>query len=536
MDPRRPLPNVTGKRPLELDLETETSDSKRVANANLSLFYNELVPRTGTYQYTPIGPNEIRLLHLFPADNKSDLLSSELKVARLDDPLIRYEALSYTWGYEEPIEKIWIQGDMQRARQQSSGSSRPWSGLAPVAKFKAIALYLAKEEREKNKTFYVRPNLSDALRHLRDYSTQSLQQTKRRTQTTVLWIDYICINQNDKEERNAQVKMMAEIYQRADAVFVWLGREGEDSNIAMDFIQRNPYKEHQDMLSVRPSAAPQWRAFMALMRRTWFRRRWVVQELALAKNVYLRCGDVSVNWVNFVVAVEFFLERYDTIAALYNDAALFEEDVKVSAAPKMVTVTNEFVRGSRERRERLKTLEILVSELTMFEAGDPRDTVYAVMALAWDVEAGSERQMRDWRSEAASRPTLKVDYRNNILQVFKDFIAFCVQGSNSLDILCRKWAPDRRFKRLRVADRARYRGKKPPLERIYLPSWIGLLKDAAFDMPAVGPRKRVAGNSLVGVSPSQRYNASAGRDAELLFGEIMKTDNNGNHYSAIVPQ
>lgn len=175
----------------------------------------------------------------------------------------------------------------------------------------------------------------------------------------------------------------------------------------------------------------------------------------------------------------------------------------------------------------MKPLEALVSELTMFEAGDPRDSVYAVMALAWDVEEGPNSQMKDWRPEAASRPSLRVDYQKSILQVFTDFIAFCVHGSGSLDIICRKWAPNRRAKRLRVADRPRYRGRRPPLEEIHLPSWVGLLKDSAFGLPHVGFPARVAGNSLVDSSLSRRYNASGGRRADVLFGEMNSDKSHG---------
>ena len=166
-------------------------------------------------------------------------------------------------------------------------------------------------------------------------------------------MDYhICINQEDRNEKSVQVRMMADIYKNPESVLIWLGRESEESNIGMDFILRIPDQEHQGMLSVRGSDAHRWSAFVALMRRAWFSDRWVVQELALAKKAYLRCGDVSVNWLDFVVAVEFFIERFDTIAALYIDSALFKQkvlalgDIRASAAPKMVTVTNEYVRVS----------------------------------------------------------------------------------------------------------------------------------------------------------------------------------------------
>ena len=518
MDSKRPQARFTRKRSLDLELDDEAPRSKK-AKDNLDTLYNGIVLPRATYRYSSLGPNEIRLLHLFPADNKNDLISSELKVASLDDPRLRYEALSYTWGDGEATERMWIQGGGKRDRKQPNETSEQRSTATPIERLRAIIWRVAQEEKEKNRTFYVRPNLSDALRHLRNYSDPSPKQSREQPQTIILWIDNICINQEDPREKSSQVRMMAKIYKLAKSVFVWLGREGEESNIGMEFILRIPEEEHQGMLSVRGSDAHQWGAFVALMRRAWFTRRWVVQEIALAKEAFLVCGDVSVNWDDFVVAVEFFIKRLDTIAALYDDSALFKQkvlafgDFKASAAPKMVTVTN----GKGKARE--KTLEALVSELTMFEAGDPRDSVYAVMALAWDVQEGPNRQMRDWRAEASLRPSLRIDYQKNMLQVFTDFIAFCIDRSDSLDIICRKWAPNRRIKRIKVADRPPYRGRAAPLEEVHLPSWIGLLKDSAFGLPNVGPPSRVAGNSLVDSSLSERYRASGRKEAEVLFGE-----------------
>ena len=521
MDSKRPPARFTRKRSRSLDLELEdTAPSSKKAKENLDFLFNEIVLPRATYRYSPLRPNEIRLLHLYPADNKNDMLSSELKVASLEDPRLRYEALSYTWGDKEATHKMWIQGGGRRARKQPNETPKQQSTLTRRERLRAILWRVAQEEKEKNKTFYVRPNLNDALRHLRNYSDPSPKQSKEQPQTIILWIDSICVNQENPSEKSSQVRMMAKIYKHAKSVFVWLGREGEESNIGMNFIPRIPEQEQEGMLSVRGSDPNQWGAFVALMRREWFTRRWVVQEIALAKEAFLVCGDSFVNWDDFVVAVEFFIKRFDTIAALYNDSALFKQkvlalgDLKASAAFKMVTVTN----GNGKSRE--KTLEALVSELTMFEAGDPRDSVYAVMALAWDVDEGPYRQMRDWRGGAALRPTLRVDYQKNMLQVFTDFIAFCVHGSDSLDIICRKWAPNRRIKQIRVADRPRYRGGKLPREEVHLPSWIGLLKDSAFGLPNVGPPSRVAANSLVDSSLRRRYRASGGERAEILFGEM----------------
>ena len=509
MDSKRPQSIFTRKRWPDSQLQAGVQSSKREHHLEVS----EAVLPSSTYTYTPLGPNEIRLLHVFPADNKSDTILSALKVAKLDDSHLRYEALSYTWGHEDATEELWI----QTGRQSTKPSRR-------------ILRSTGREEGEINKTFYVRPNLSDALRHLRNYSGSSPQQSSGRPQTLVIWIDYICINQEDNDEKSAQVGMMANIYKRAESVLIWLGREGEESDMAMDLILRLPDQKHQRMLSVRGLDAPQWVAFVALIRRAWFSRRWVVQELVFAQKAYLMCGDLSVNWLDFVFAVDFFIDLIavtadNSIKAWLNRNYDAIGEFNASAALKMVTIIKEFVQ--REHMDRRETLEALVSGLKMFEVGDPRDSIYAVMALARDIEEVAAGQRRLWTSGKSSRPSFRVDYQKNILQVFTDFVAFSIDGSNSLDIICRKWAPNHRAKVSRVADQPGYRERWSSLEEIHLPSWIGLLKDSAYGMSHVGAQVRVAGNSLVDTAPGRAYTACGDRNPVVLFGVVNSDRSQG---------
>ena len=489
---------------------------------NLDTLRRGLILPQASYKYRRIASDEIRLLHILPADNKRDMIHTELRTVNLNDQLLHYVALSYTWGNEEPTEKVWI-------RKPELWPARPRPPIRPIDRFVNHAWEIVKEKHrlKPNATFYVRPNLGDALRHLRNYSEREQDQSQNEPETLILWVDCICINQNDENEKSTQVSRMADIYKRADGVWIWLGKENEDSSVGMEFVGRIPELEREDMFSVKGSSAQQWSAFIALMRREWFRRRWVVQELAFAKEAYLLCGDSSVHWLDYCSAVEIYLRRADTIAALYDDSPDFRQqltilgDLKASGAGKMISVTNEFVRGATER---LKTLEALVSELTMFEAGDPRDAVYALMTLAWDVQHGSQQWRPTWQ-RGASRITFTADYKKNILQVFKDFVAFCIIGSSQLDIICRKWAPNRKIKRLTIRERLEYRGRKPPAEVVRLPSWIGLLEESAFGMPRSGPSSRIAGNSLV--DAERPYNACGRSEANILFGEIDLEGNEG---------
>ena len=51
------------------------------------------------------------------------------------------------------------------------------------------------------------------------------------------WIDSICIDQSNLQERAHQVQLMQLIYRQAEQVIVWLGKPSNDSDLAIDFIK-----------------------------------------------------------------------------------------------------------------------------------------------------------------------------------------------------------------------------------------------------------------------------------------------------------
>jgi hypothetical protein len=155
------------------------------------------------YQYTsPLTePDSIRLLRLLPlgennvedAEIKCEIFNYSLRDKRKKTHL--YEALSYTWG--------------------DSG--------------KALNICLG------NQTLAITENLHAALIHLRDRSIER-----------ILWIDAICINQDDPEESGRQVQFMAKIYNQAQRVIVWLGVESFDSTRALETVCEAANKSTED--------------------------------------------------------------------------------------------------------------------------------------------------------------------------------------------------------------------------------------------------------------------------------------------------
>jgi len=103
-----------------------------------------------------------------------------------------------------------------------------------------------------------------------------------------LWIDAICINQGinqgDVEERNNQISIMGEIYRTAQEVYVWLGIGDDDTNYAIEHIEGQPqthFDSHIFSMCVEK-----------LFGASYWTRRWVIQEFALAQELTIVCGDV----------------------------------------------------------------------------------------------------------------------------------------------------------------------------------------------------------------------------------------------------
>ena len=505
--------------PIARPRPTESSSSKK---KDIWSSLAETQSLKSNYEYKQLGENQIRILRLHPAESSTDTIECSLEVYDTDDlSNQKYDALSYTWGTEEPTQKILLRVPQEAA----AGTGK--------ARLRSVVLGMTKRR------IYIRPNLEDALRQFRD--------TDPNTQVDLLlWVDALCIHQLDEKEKSIQVARMAEIYSKAEGVLIWLGKEYNASNTAMMFIPKILDLEQSDALISKESNRKQWIALADLMKRDWFSRRWVVQELILAKNRFLYCGDRSLNWSDFERAISFFTNNFENILALYTNSAEFKilVDIRALGATAIVNIMNAFFRWDEDGSlERLSSLESLVASLPMFESSDPRDTIYALLSIAQDT--------RNWNVFSARRQEelrvqglvpFEADYGKNILEVFKNFSAFCIQTSGSLDIICRHWAPSQ-FRNPSIFNRMQMRAENErsragsfasdeefsPVVKVHLPSWIGLLSESPYGVPDVG---RSAGESLVGApnDSGQRYHAAASARASILFGEVDEPQNLGMFY------
>ncbi|KAJ4293619.1 hypothetical protein N0V90_008903 [Kalmusia sp. IMI 367209] len=155
---------------------------------------------------------------------------------------------------------------------------------------------------------------------------------RRPTTARLLWVDAICINQEDVEERNRQVALMASIYRQASRVLIWLGH-GDTQYVdpAFTYLCQRANKVYLDLGwtrrlfkvrlasyttrgeeidssrlqldDVRPTAA-QYEAFAAFLRQPWFFRLWVIQEVSLAKTATLFWHESSIDLAFVMVALD----------------------------------------------------------------------------------------------------------------------------------------------------------------------------------------------------------------------------------------
>lgn len=130
-----------------------------------------------------------------------------------------------------------------------------------------------------------------------------------------LWIDAICINQRDEKEKSYQVQHMAEIYRRAKRVLIWVGESDERSQKLFQAVNNtgNPNStgsssslSFEDENDIRDLVEQSPELISHFFQRSWFERRWVIQELALAKEATMICGKESSDFQHLFGVINYY--------------------------------------------------------------------------------------------------------------------------------------------------------------------------------------------------------------------------------------
>ncbi|KAG9790969.1 hypothetical protein KCU88_g1141, partial [Aureobasidium melanogenum] len=147
----------------------------------------------------------------------------------------------------------------------------------------------------------------------------ALSRLRKVQKDTYLWVDAVCINQADADEKSIQVRRISEIYRDAAAVIVWLGEENDSTGLGIQLLSnlcrafpssngddiRSLYLDHSSLPTAEeldqagqleklgiPSdtRSSPWQAAAKILDAAWFGRRWILQEVARSKKCFFRIG------------------------------------------------------------------------------------------------------------------------------------------------------------------------------------------------------------------------------------------------------
>jgi hypothetical protein len=316
------------------------------------------------YPFKELPKRHIRVLELQPGDRGSPLHGS-LRNVCIDDS-VSYEALSYTWGAPGTSSFIHCDGFV-------------------------VPLTL---------------NLDLALSRLR-----------LPDETRIIWIDQICINQNDDFERGRQVSLMGEIYRKARAVDIWLGEEDENTHmvvsaipdILQSFDDPKEIDENGDEiprviknLGILFIRSRRWNALKEIFERPYFRRVWIVQEVALGADCHVYCGSFAMPWSDLAKAA----------------ICLNIESGRQIEAHRVLGM----IRGLKRKiaaGENRTLLELLYQSYNL-QCSNPRDKIYGTLGLVSDY----------WDED------LIPNYTSSCQATYSAVTRLCMRRYNSLAILC----------------------------------------------------------------------------------------------------
>jgi hypothetical protein len=335
-------------------LRTVVSTLVRVSVTRPSSATSQDRGAAGDYQYSALPTGCIRLLRLCPG-RPSEPLRCEFVVSpqAQSGP---YEAISYVWGHPAKPESIIAHGKTLNVTTS------------------AYAIML---------------------------------QRRSRSREQMIWIDQLCINQEDLEEKASQVRAMNSIFRRASLVSAWLGPSQDAHHVQRVFAQLHFLREGRgwsgenirdyalnQAYSNEQRAKTEWRAVAGFFRNPWFYRVWIVQEATVAKKLHVMYGSICMDWIHIgrAVAVLFDIE----LISLLHDTGLLQGDefhknalLRRPVATGLQNADALFsLRGDIDYGLEF-TLARLLQRCTYFGSTDPRDKVFALLGLATDDSASA---------------------------------------------------------------------------------------------------------------------------------------------------
>jgi hypothetical protein len=267
-------------------------------------------------------------------------------------------------------------------------------------------------------TLEVTTTVIEALRHLR----------RSEGRPRLLWIDQVCINQQDARERSYQVSIMRQIYYTAFRTILWLGVANDTTEMAFHSVPRLAQVRASLVASkvtyVRtpnskslleqyglPEITDQDKelsAFVQLLQQPWFERVWVIQEVAISKSSVVTQGSFETPWKDFAAAVYLLSE-------LGLTPSLNSLDTHIANV-----VFTESVRRRIELDQPYKLRDLMIL-FRFAKATDARDKIYGVLNLS------------DAFLHATMAPT--ISYEHSVSDTYRLWTMYMIRSENSLEVL-----------------------------------------------------------------------------------------------------
>jgi hypothetical protein len=407
--------------------------------------------------YHPLRSTSIRLLSIKPGFPTETIECAFVTVADLAESP-PYDALSYVWGKEDSADPIICNGIHVVVTEQLSHARkhlRSYPGWRSVPR------------RPDDHPLHSNRNAWNGFaRNRHEHRKDSIVGQDR-----LLWVDALCINQQDEIEKANQVKMMGKIYARALNVNIWLGKEDKEPpasvqlvsghigthgqiRIALSFIAqalrnsrgpknrlatRRPIEDsvHRNMAYGFPHPhAPEWDVVRQFFTNSWFERVWVVQEIVLASKATALIGDWEIEWAAIGQAAVWFQSKGYAMPAVLRYEMRDQQDLL--PVSKAVSAWDLCCWPDH----RIPLLDLL-HEFRNRLATNAKDKVYATFGIAEELT---------YMEEHGFHPLVEPNYNKTDAQVYHDIARFLVISHGHLAVLSHvgasldpnlpSWVPD----------------------------------------------------------------------------------------------
>ncbi|XMA14572.1 hypothetical protein WAI453_007363 [Rhynchosporium graminicola] len=334
------------------------------------------------HQHSPLPSSDfIRLVKIEPGNEQRELIRLSISQTRLR-VAPKYDALSYEWG------------------------TRMWD----------------KHVLCNGQELQVTKNLAVALKSLR-----------LADESRWIWIDAVCIDQANIPERNQQVSIMRNIYAQADTVLIWIGDELASSkqvfrlitSLAKLWLVREVARlrvgDRKPPLRSKPSRAEEsslllqdsllWESLHTHFSSTYFKRTWIIQEIAVSTRAIVVCGRQQVAWKLFHWAAS-FISLTTSLIHQAPDTGVF------GTIPFIPNIT------SMSKQNDIDPLSFYLRFVQNSKCSDPRDKVFGVLGIGRDSQEVDPRL----------RLMLQVDYKKSVQQVYQDAAEYIILSQQDLEI------------------------------------------------------------------------------------------------------